>query len=93
MLVRLVRPTWLPPCWWWWLIPPCWWWLIVPDPKGEGRGEAPRLIGAPGDDAREVGREVTGDSVVVVRVRSGCDTELTQQRLDSLDSLRAGRWG
>jgi hypothetical protein len=40
-----------------------------------------------------VGSEVTGESVVVVSVRSGWDTELTQQRLDSLDSFRTGSCG
>ena len=44
------------------------------------------------EEAREVGHEVMGERVEVVRVRSGCDTELIQHRLDNLESLRSGRW-
>lgn len=70
---------------------------------GETPGEGPPqrepladTEGGAGDEALEVGRELQGDivgGVFTVRVRSGWDTELTQQRLDSLESLRIGRLG
>ena len=69
------------------------------DPIGETLGEGKRwgepraeMEGGTGEEAREVGHEVMGERVEVVRVRSGCDTELIQHRLDSLESLRSGRW-
>ena len=71
-----------------------------PDPNGEILGDGrypvePRadIEGGTGDEALDVGSEDAGDmvGVGVVTVRSGWDTELTQQRLDSFDSFRMGR--
>ena len=62
---------------------------------GEGKLEKePRaeMDGGTGDELREAWQDVTGDmvGVLVVRDRSGLDTELIQQRLDRLDNFRIG---
>lgn len=73
--------------------------LMLPaEPREETAGEGSWAMeqraekeGGTGEEAREVGRELAGDKVDVVRVRSGLETELIQHRLDSLDSFRMGR--
>lgn len=49
------------------------------------------MDGGTGDDALDVGKELAGETVVTVAVKSGCDTELTQHRLDRRDNFRIGR--
>ena len=68
---------------------------IAGDMATEPRAE---MDGGTGDEARDVGRDVAGEDIAVVTVvmapavcRSGCDTELTQHRLDRRESLRMGR--
>lgn len=62
---------------------------------GEGKFEREPLAdmeGGAGEEFLEAWHEVAGDTVgvLVVRERSGLDTELIQHRLERLDSFRMG---
>ena len=71
-------------------------WILVLDPIGDTPGDIVKepladTDGGIGEEALDVGKEADGVTVVVVAVRSGWETELTQQRLESLDNLRRGK--